>query len=536
MSDDLLAFVQALDQADDYDDVVSSGKKKLGVLKLTLNNTNQVSLDDLETVEDTVNDQDTKKKKKKRSNLLQAPLPTALAKKVDAAVAMDVSKQEMSKWTPAINEYRDRDQLSFPLNPVVIQEPSLQDKLRGMAETNFERSYLALMTGGAQVDGDDKVKMELPENNKMDYELRAKKRSDDFFLGKKQAHQAKIKSKEYRRRLLKEKQRELMKNPLELALKSWGTKEQRDLQRAKERLTLKTRKAAQWASALLEHRTDSHDRRDIISHVKAKEQLRREIMGRASDSESDESVSDGEDLEDDMDMEVGSDNEPEESFQEITGDYSEEEMQVGKRSFQGAAVKVEEPDDVEEEEDAFKDHDSIATNIDQTQKQMSNREKLLKRAQQTKPVINPFIDSLVPVSREFEQLKAKEQEGEAPQVIDKTLSGWGSWTGPKAEELNKHRRKHVKVIEVKPGVEKHTRRDRNLRHVIFSEKRARGLDKLQISKVPYPFTSAEQYESFTADNPLGLEWNTVKSFKKKTAPRVKIAQGAVLEPLKKKHH
>ena len=66
------------------------------------------------------------------------------------------------------------------------------------------------------------------------------------------------------------------------------------------------------------------------------------------------------------------------------------------------------------------------------------------------------------------------------------------------------------------------RKDSNLAGVILSEKRDKKLVKYQADKVPYPFTSREQYER-SLRTTVGPEWNTLSTFSELTKPDVSVS-------------
>lgn len=52
-----------------------------------------------------------------------------------------------------------------------------------------------------------------------------------------------------------------------------------------------------------------------------------------------------------------------------------------------------------------------------------------------------------------------------------------------------------------------------------------------VAKVPYPFTSPEQYER-SLRQPIGAEWNTSQSVRDMTRPAVVVRAGTVVAPMK----
>ncbi|KAJ3369844.1 hypothetical protein GGF31_004916 [Allomyces arbusculus] len=129
------------------------------------------------------------------------------------------------------------------------------------------------------------------------------------------------------------------------------------------------------------------------------------------------------------------------------------------------------------------------------------------------------------VVREFEDEKDALVESEAPQEIDMTLPGWGSWGGTKiAPKANV-------VVKKVAGTAKTARKDAKMGHVIISERRQKKIDKYMATSLPQPFQSKEQYE-LAMQQTIGKEWVTAESLRSMTAPKVQVAAGAVIEPLR----
>lgn len=81
------------------------------------------------------------------------------------------------------------------------------------------------------------------------------------------------------------------------------------------------------------------------------------------------------------------------------------------------------------------------------------------------------------------------------------------------------------------GVAPEKRKDAKLKHVIINEKKLRSLEKYQVDKVPYPFKDKLQYE-LSQRMPVGKEWNTEQTFRKRIQPRVVTRPGQAIAPLK----
>jgi U3 small nucleolar RNA-associated protein 14 len=130
------------------------------------------------------------------------------------------------------------------------------------------------------------------------------------------------------------------------------------------------------------------------------------------------------------------------------------------------------------------------------------------------------------VTKEFEAEKNAEIDRDAPQVEDKTLPGWGDWSG--AGITRNPRRK---ILVEKPGIKPDQRKDSKLAHVIMTEKMDKKFSKYLTSQVPYPYKSSDQYDLMMR-TPMGREWNTQSSHRKLVKPRIETKKGAIIDPLK----
>ncbi|KAM9365914.1 U3 small nucleolar RNA-associated protein 14 homolog A [Pholidichthys leucotaenia] len=124
----------------------------------------------------------------------------------------------------------------------------------------------------------------------------------------------------------------------------------------------------------------------------------------------------------------------------------------------------------------------------------------------------------------LKEKRKKEDEGK-PKVLDLTLPGWGEWGGGGLKPSRvKRLRFRVKVAPPPP------RKDRQLPAVIISEKRNSAVALHQVGTLPFPFKSAAPFES-TIRSPLGRTWNTERTVKKLTKPRVVTIPGTIIEPI-----
>uniref|UniRef100_A0A3Q2ZKT6 UTP14C small subunit processome component n=1 Tax=Kryptolebias marmoratus TaxID=37003 RepID=A0A3Q2ZKT6_KRYMA len=129
------------------------------------------------------------------------------------------------------------------------------------------------------------------------------------------------------------------------------------------------------------------------------------------------------------------------------------------------------------------------------------------------------------VISDFIREKRKHEEAGKPKVVDLTLPGWGEWGGLGLKPTNRKRRRFRTKAPPPPP-----RRDQRLPSVIISEKRNGAIGPHQVSSLPFPFEDHAQFESCMRA-PLGRTWNTERTVKKVTKPRVLTRLGAIIEPM-----
>jgi U3 small nucleolar RNA-associated protein 14 len=132
---------------------------------------------------------------------------------------------------------------------------------------------------------------------------------------------------------------------------------------------------------------------------------------------------------------------------------------------------------------------------------------------------------------EFEREKEQEIDEDAPKETDVTLPGWGSWAGAGMESKRPKRRF---LLPPKPdAVDPSKRQDKKLKHVIISEKKDKKfVENYQVSKVPFPYQSKDQFEAMTRQ-PIGKEWSTARTFSQNVKPRIIVPGGLIIDPLRK---
>lgn len=590
-----------------------------------------------------------------RVEVLAAPLPAHEQNKLERRAAYELAAKESNRWVPIIRANRAAKALVFPAKqpPAVhainllevssVGDSSSTDGRRSQLE---ERMQASLRKSGMDTEEGlvTAEKMELvkltPEAVEQRYRELVKKRALLFFGERKARQQAKIKSKTFRKTVKRERERKLTKE-IEASGDTLTTEELREqrikaeMDRIRERMTLKTRKASKWAHQLISKKQlESGSREEVMQQVRDKDRLRQEIMGKAamlratnelgSESETHEEQMD--DLDDEASEEDLSDDDegkrlqskklarakrvrPEDDYDFsdtdlLEGDSSlaatevDQELEemlnglekrnkrsakggeeiVGRRSFAPANPLNKSDDDrkgdqlgdttfsnvVEYAFSTFKEGPSLEdnskafgikstknSNLVGSRKTSANVQRLFAPEEEitdialhskdgggegASAILDEHTRQQLEVVRkafaadqvfsEFATKKAAEVAADAPQEIDLTLPGWGSWGGIGIEPP-----KGKVILKKRDGLDPRRRKDANLANVIIHEKRPKKALKLMVEKVPYPYKSREEYEQ-SLRKPTGREWNCATTFAKKVAPRVQVRVGSIIEPIK----
>ena len=616
-NDDLLGFVNGLEDMDEkedeeynnkfetFADIEEEQKKKLKKVKNTkiaLSSAGDADFDDFAAVLDVDdasfaglkkraalikgygndNDEEYAETKKKRSvQVVEAPLPTAQQKQIDRTVAYDRTVKDVSKWTGIIQKNRDAEQLKFPL---ISQQASSNVSSHTMistfeASTDLEKEISNLI----QRDGISAVKTPQTENEDNENDLPtnhlnpdqlfqelAKIRSSKFFTEIRARRQAKIKSKKYRKILAKERMKaeaeaiaagnlsELGKLGLfsGTAEDSEIRRERRmkaEMDRARERLTLRTRKVNKWANDLLNKRHgDADGRLRVLEQVREKERLRQQIYGiedgkesenETSESESEEESENENESENESEIESENDNfEVQEIFDRVKEERS---IITGRFKFtaEDQNENIENDDeDLEEEinESIIKKKSSSSSKVkfntvkddfsgdSDNENEADSNENVSKWQVQKNLIREAFEEDQV--FEDFEAEKDAIVDSEAPKTIDVTLPGWGVWAGAGISEEDS--KSKAKFVIHKKGIDPRARLDKDLKHVIINERRIKAAAKsFTIPKTPFPFTSAEMHARHISQ-PIGKEWNTVTSYKKRIQPKIVAKPGSIIKPIK----
>lgn len=143
---------------------------------------------------------------------------------------------------------------------------------------------------------------------------------------------------------------------------------------------------------------------------------------------------------------------------------------------------------------------------------------------------------LVAAEEEFQKEKEQMKERDDPtrkQKEDKIVTGWGSWAGAGAPPPRKKQRKlppKLRAPTSKKSDNVPKRKDDGISTVIINERRLKKTSKFQLSEIPYPYRSREEYEKAIAGN-IGQEWNTLQGTKEMSRPAVLVRAGKIIQPI-----
>lgn len=164
-----------------------------------------------------------------------------------------------------------------------------------------------------------------------------------------------------------------------------------------------------------------------------------------------------------------------------------------------------------------------------------SQEELVRRAFATAPdkeADDGFATEKAEVEDEENDTKTASQRKKQKDMD--VVSGWGSWAGDGAPAP---RLPHKLPKHLQPPKKKETKRkreDAKRPNVIIREKRVKKTaNTFMLEKVPYPYTSREEYERAMM-GAVGKEWNVTKSVKDLTRPEIQARSGTMIQPLSSK--
>ncbi|KAL6939154.1 hypothetical protein ACO0RG_002981 [Hanseniaspora osmophila] len=235
--------------------------------------------------------------KKGENQAMAVPLPQRIQKRNERKAAYEISKDEVSKWQDTVQQNRRADHLDFSkLNEADAKVEASTFTPIEKPMTELEKKVDEVMKQSNLIDMTKKestfeeiatAKMSPEEMRKRTAELRLMR--DLMFREERKAKRIKkIKSKAYRRI----KKKEMLKNQAlvdEDEDEDEQSKEDRDIARAKERMTLKHKTSSKWAQDMIKHgmTKDKETREEMEDMLRQGERLKAKILGHESGEESD---------------------------------------------------------------------------------------------------------------------------------------------------------------------------------------------------------------------------------------------------------
>ncbi|EIW64453.1 Utp14-domain-containing protein [Trametes versicolor FP-101664 SS1] len=237
---------------------------------------------------------------------LSAPLPQRTAEKLDREAAYEQTKEEVDKWKATMQRIKEAEHLSFPLQAEPKSRTSNLELAAKFKPTTELESAVDKLLKSAKMREDEIAQTETLKMNHLSVEEVAARRAElakmrelMFRAEAKAKRVAKIKSKTYRR--LKKKERARLAEKLgegsDDDLDDEEARLKREVDRARERATLRHKNTGKWAKAMRERgELDEDQRRDINEMLDRGERLRKKIRGEgdSGDEDSDDDASDEE--------------------------------------------------------------------------------------------------------------------------------------------------------------------------------------------------------------------------------------------------
>ncbi|CDW57149.1 U3 small nucleolar RNA associated protein 14 [Trichuris trichiura] len=425
---------------------------------------------------------------RKRNAILSSPLHRQAASRIRRSVGYREKCEELKDWDDFVHLSRVADRIHFPLQEGARDLKIVEGAVDVPKPVNeFEAEVAeALRETKSNLDNECIVteeEKELLQAMKLEEAKAVLNRLRHFralasYQDAKNKRQSKIKSKRYhrilkqqqRRRLWKEFQDLVQRNPREATEKL----ELLEKDRIIERSTLRHRGTGRWSKKMMMYAKRDYKVREAIQ-----EQIRfsKELIAKLGYAHElvEEPRQDGDEFE-----ALADDGHP---LQEMP-------------SSTNARLDV---------------NAAIFPPVLEDRVDLGDQEMLLEEA---------FMEDDVVADFEAETQSVEEQP------VELTLPGWNSWVGPGAivrpEVKDETSSKNVAKTGVSPK-----KPEKKLVH--FSSKANESLKAKQLGAVPFPFASQDAFER-SASNPIGKEWNPAMAHSLLIEPSVSTEMGEIIRP------
>lgn len=494
-------------------------------------------------------------KRIQKTDLLEKPLAKHEQEKLDRTTAYKKVSEEISVWNSTVWQNRKKEHQEFPLQTEKIEVFNNQTFCnRFVARNPLELEIQSLLRKQPHVERKDTELTPVEKQVLKSIDIKeAKRRRNELMKYKallnyqelKAKWKGKIKSKNYRRRLKKERLEKEKTNIHKLADRDPEKFAERmkkvERSRVKERASLKHRGGSKFQKKQMMYAKYDPSTQDRIQEmVNKNKELTKKPVELSDDccDESDKSEDETEALQRAAGNAINSSNswmsqksrvtkksfhiqltpqtmkdEPKESKSLADVDnvelITEEVMPTSLRVPMPGRKPVELPK-VPEDETHINANQllNVSTNIstsipmllvneEEESDDDGNNEKIaLSQAFADDDVVHAFSEEKKDVADE-----------EKPKDLDLTLPGWGSWCGNGLKVPTKKRKRFT----MKTGGKK--RKDDRLGHVIINEKKDKAVSAYQVKEIPFPYMEAKSFaQSIRA--PIGKEWNAQSAVNK----------------------
>ncbi|VDL16647.1 unnamed protein product [Hymenolepis diminuta] len=473
--------------------------------------------------------------------------------KTNRRVKFNLDRARLNLWKGPVHQNRLADQLIFPLQSKAIQFSSAEDakeakQIKAIESARKNEDSLQAKLFGALykdtvrplTDADKEIESQIELAKKMSLKAKdqMRQRLREVALLRKAKQQKKIKSKNYHRRAKRRNMKEFEKNIALLRQNNPKAFAERlleaDRMRAKERASLRHRMGGKFARMQrLRAKYDDEAREAVAAMHDQGRDLTKKIRGEYDSDE--ESVLSEVDISS-SESELESDSEGSNFDGGGDDERREEEMPPYLANWWAKPPKSEAmDDDIDDAERPSTTHPTLISTL-------ATDELLRKSATDTTvtemdldPADDNFfaalqeavVDQPDSFTAEFAAEKKAVEEEEAPKDLDTFLPGWNRWTGPGMEAIDEAIRKK-KLIKAP----KRKRLDKGRAKVIIRERVNEDLRKHLVKKIPFPYSTPEQYEAVLSQ-PVSREWTTEAAHKELTKRKVIVKAGQVIKPIDK---
>jgi U3 small nucleolar RNA-associated protein 14 len=254
---------------------------------------------------------------------LSAPLAEHQQEHADRLVAYEKSQEDVTKWQPIVRRNRQAEQLSFPLaagadgvgagnQGVATASTTNALATKFEASTSLERDLDSIMKQYG-MDEQDIVRAQQLEMRKLDPEEvkrreaeLARMRSVLFYHELKLKRVAKIKSKTFRKIRKRQAERNGEEGSDDEVEGSKAEQLKAEIERAKERMTLKHNNTSKWAKHVLSRgaHKDEDQKKALAEQLRKGQQLRRKMNRLDDDDDDDVDDIDSDELDDSDDLDA----------------------------------------------------------------------------------------------------------------------------------------------------------------------------------------------------------------------------------------